>query len=239
MATQHVLVVEDEPEIAELIRFHLDRDGLAANVVHSGRHGLEAIKRAPPDLVVLDLMLPDVGGLEICRRLKQQPDTRDIPVVMVTARGEESDVVTGLELGADDYVVKPFSPRVLMARIRAVLRRGQEMAAAPLDNRITRLEGQLVIDPDRHKVVASGQTLDLTVTEFGILLHLAQRPGFVRTRDQIISAVHGRNVVLSSRTIDVHVTALRKKLGGLANCVETVRGVGYRFAEAPVESPAH
>lgn len=239
MATQHVLVVEDEPEIAELIRFHLDRDGLAANVVHSGRHGLEAIKRAPPDLVVLDLMLPDVGGLEICRRLKQQPDTRDIPVVMVTARGEESDVVTGLELGADDYVVKPFSPRVLMARIRAVLRRGQEMAAAPLDNRISRLEGQLVIDPDRHKVVASGQTLDLTVTEFGILLHLAQRPGFVRTRDQIISAVHGRNVVLSSRTIDVHVTALRKKLGGLANCVETVRGVGYRFAEAPVESAAH
>ena len=239
MATQNVLVVEDEPEIAELIRFHLDRDGLAASVVHSGRHALESIKRSPPDLVVLDLMLPDVGGLEICRRLKQQPDTRDIPVVMVTARGEESDVVTGLELGADDYVVKPFSPRVLMARIRAVLRRGQEMAAAPLDNRITRLEGQLVIDPDRHKVVASGQTLDLTVTEFGILLHLAQRPGFVRTRDQIISAVHGRNVVLSSRTIDVHVTALRKKLGGLANCVETVRGVGYRFAEAPVETAAN
>ncbi|MFO0783848.1 MAG: response regulator [Phycisphaerales bacterium] len=239
MATQNVLVVEDEPEIAELIRFHLDRDGLPANVVHSGRHALESIKRSPPDLVVLDLMLPDVGGLEICRRLKQQPDTRDIPVVMVTARGEESDVVTGLELGADDYVVKPFSPRVLMARIRAVLRRGQEMAAAPLDNRITRLEGQLVIDPDRHKVVAGGQALDLTVTEFGILLHLAQRPGFVRTRDQIISAVHGRNVVLSSRTIDVHVTALRKKLGGLANCVETVRGVGYRFAEAPVETAAN
>jgi len=238
VAKSNVLIVEDEPEIAELIRFHLERDGMDPRVVHSGRHALEQLKRDPPDLVVLDLMLPDVGGLEICRRLKQSPELRDIPVVMVTARGEETDVVTGLELGADDYVVKPFSPRVLLARIRAVLRRGIEMASSPIDNRMMRLDGQLVIDPDRHVVTSIGQTLDLTLTEFGILQHLAQRPGFVRTRDQIISAVHGRNVVLSSRTIDVHVTALRKKLGTLANCVETVRGVGYRFAEAAVETAA-
>lgn len=238
MAKSHVLIVEDEPEIAELIRFHLERDGMDARAVYSGRHAIELLKRDPPDLLVLDLMLPDVGGLEICRRMKQAPETRDIPVVMVTARGEETDVVAGLELGADDYVIKPFSPRVLMARIRAVLRRGIEMAASPIDNRMQRLDGQLVIDPDRHTVMSLGHELDLTVTEFGILQHLAQRPGFVRTRDQIIAAVHGRNVVLSSRTIDVHVTALRKKLGSLAACVETVRGVGYRFAEAAVETTA-
>ncbi len=238
MAKSHVLIVEDEPEIAELIRFHLERDGMDARAVHSGRHALEMVKRDPPDLLVLDLMLPDVGGLEICRRLKQAPETRDIPVVMVTARGEESDVVAGLELGADDYVVKPFSPRVLLARIHAVLRRGLDVASQPVNNTVVRLDGRLEIDPDRHTVRCCDETLDLTVTEFGILQHLAHRPGFVRTRDQIISAVHGRNVVLSSRTIDVHVTALRKKLGALAPCIETVRGVGYRFGEVAVESPA-
>lgn len=236
MAKSHVLIVEDEPEIADLIRFHLERDSAEVRVAPRGRMALDLLERDPADLVVLDLMLPDLSGLEICRRMKHSPATRDIPIVMVTARGEESDVIAGLELGADDYVVKPFSPRVLMARIRAVLRRGQEIADTPADSRILRLEGQLVIDPDRHAVRAHGQPVDLTVTEFGILQHLAQRPGFVRTRDQIIAAVHGRNVVLSSRTIDVHVTALRRKLGPLAWCVETVRGVGYRFTEAAVES---
>jgi two-component system phosphate regulon response regulator PhoB len=165
--------------------------------------------------------------------VKQWPESREMPVVMVTAKGEETDIVAGLEIGADDYVVKPFSPRVLMARVRAVLRRRAELQETSLNNRLERLEGKLVIDPDRHVVAANGSPVDLTVTEFGILNHLAQRPGFVRTRDQIIAAVHGRNVVLSSRTIDVHVTALRKKLENLAWCVETVRGVGYRFAEAP------
>jgi two-component system phosphate regulon response regulator PhoB len=154
---------------------------------------------------------------------------------MVTAKGEESDVVTGLEIGADDYVVKPFSPRVLMARVRAVLRRRAELQEIPVDNRLERIDGRLVIDPDRHVITIDTKPTDLTVTEFGILNHLAQRPGFVRTRDQIIAAVHGRNVVLSSRTIDVHVTALRKKLGSLAGCVETVRGIGYRFCETPEE----
>ncbi len=235
MPKPHVLIVEDEPDIADLIRFHCDREGMEAEVIGAGKPAVEAIRKTPPDVVILDLMLPDVGGIEICRRLKQWPETREIPVVMVTAKGEESDVVTGLEIGADDYIVKPFSPRVLMARVRAVLRRRAELQEIPVDNRLERVEGRLVIDPDRHVITIDSKPADLTVTEFGILNHLAQRPGFVRTRDQIIAAVHGRNVVLSSRTIDVHVTALRKKLGPLAGCVETVRGIGYRFCETPEE----
>ena len=233
MAKPSVLIVEDEPDIADLIRFHCEREGMDARAVGTGKVAIELVKREVPDLMILDLMLPDVGGIEVCRRVKQWPESREMPVVMVTAKGEETDIVAGLEIGADDYVVKPFSPRVLMARVRAVLRRRAELQETTLDNRLERLEGKLVIDPDRHVVSANGSPVDLTVTEFGILNHLAQRPGFVRTRDQIIAAVHGRNVVLSSRTIDVHVTALRKKLEGLAWCVETVRGVGYRFAEAP------
>lgn len=235
MSKPHVLIVEDEPDIADLIRFHCEREGMDAEVIGTGKPAVEAIRKSPPDAVILDLMLPDVGGIEICRRLKQWPETRDIPVVMVTAKGEESDVVTGLEIGADDYIVKPFSPRVLMARVRAVLRRRAELQEIPVDNRLERIDGRLVIDPDRHVITIDAKPTDLTVTEFGILNHLAQRPGFVRTRDQIIAAVHGRNVVLSSRTIDVHVTALRKKLGPLAGCVETVRGIGYRFCETPEE----
>jgi two-component system phosphate regulon response regulator PhoB len=233
MAKPSVLIVEDEPDIADLIRFHCEREGMDARTVGTGKVAIELVKREVPDLMILDLMLPDVGGIEVCRRVKQWPESREMPVVMVTAKGEETDIVAGLEIGADDYVVKPFSPRVLMARVRAVLRRRAELQETTLDNRLERLEGKLVIDPDRHVVAANGSPVDLTVTEFGILNHLAQRPGFVRTRDQIIAAVHGRNVVLSSRTIDVHVTALRKKLENLAWCVETVRGVGYRFAEAP------
>jgi two-component system phosphate regulon response regulator PhoB len=233
MAKPSVLIVEDEPDIADLIRFHCEREGMDARTVGTGKVAIELVKREVPDLMILDLMLPDAGGIEVCRRVKQWPESREMPVVMVTAKGEETDIVAGLEIGADDYVVKPFSPRVLMARVRAVLRRRAELQETSLDNRLERLEGKLVIDPDRHVVAANGSPVDLTVTEFGILNHLAQRPGFVRTRDQIIAAVHGRNVVLSSRTIDVHVTALRKKLENLAWCVETVRGVGYRFAEAP------
>lgn len=233
MAKPSVLIVEDEPDIADLICFHCEREGMEARAVGSGRLALERLRQEQPDVMILDIMLPDIGGLEVCRRLKQWPETREVPVVMVTAKGEESDVVTGLEIGADDYVVKPFSPRVLMARVRAVLRRRAELQETPPENRLERLDGRLVIDGDRHVVTVDGASVELTVTEFGILSQLAQRPGFVRTRDQIIAAVHGRNVVLSTRTIDVHVTALRRKLGELSWCVETVRGVGYRFAEAP------
>ena len=232
-AKAEVLIVEDEPEIAELIEFHAERAGMRARTIHSGKLALELIRREKPDVIVLDLMLPDLDGLEVCRRLKQSDDTRGIPIVMVTAKGEEADIVAGIELGADDYVTKPFSPRVLMARLRNVLRRnGAVDEASPKNDRMILLGGKIVIDLDRHETVVESRKVELTLTEFGILHYLAGRPGFVRTRDQIIGAVHGKSTVLSSRTVDVHITALRRKLGGMADCVETVRGVGYRFADA-------
>ncbi|MFM1883459.1 MAG: Alkaline phosphatase synthesis transcriptional regulatory protein PhoP [Planctomycetota bacterium] len=222
------LIVEDENEIADLVKFHLERDGMQVSVARNGRKAIEMVQGAGYDLIVLDLMLPDLDGLEICRRLKGQDRTKEIPVVMLTARGEESDIVAGLEMGADDYVTKPFSPRVLMARLRNALRK---TGATEPTERVSLVNGRLLIDRERHVVTVDGQTIELTVTEFGILHFLALRPGFVRTRDQIISAVHGRNTVLSSRTVDVHVTAVRRKLGALGECVQTVRGVGYRFRD--------
>ncbi|HMN96251.1 MAG TPA: response regulator transcription factor [Phycisphaerales bacterium] len=233
MAETDVLIVEDEPEIAELIAFHVRREGFAARHVASGRAALDRIRDDIPDLVILDLMLPDLDGLEVCRRLKQRAETRHVPIVMVTAKGEESDIVAGIELGAEDYVTKPFSPKVLMARIKNVLRRRDEPGGggADAEGKLQLSGGALVIDPARHVVRVNGEHIELTLTEFGLLLFLAQRPGFVRTRDQIISAVHGKSTVLSSRTVDVHITALRRKLGELAGMIETVRGVGYRLAE--------
>lgn len=240
MSKLSVMIVEDENEIGELIRFHVEREGYDAKLVNSGRVALEAIKRDPPDLITLDLMLPDVDGLEVCRRLKWQDETRDIPILIVTAKGEEADVVTGIELGAEDYVTKPFSPRVLMARVKNILRRraGEADPAAGSNGkgRMVLAEGDLVIDVDRHQVFVKGREVELTLTEFGLLHFLAQRPGFVRTRDQIISSIHGKSTVLSSRTVDVHVTALRRKLGELGDMVETVRGVGYRLTEQGEEA---
>lgn len=239
MSRPTVLIVEDEREIADLMQFHLQRAGFETAVEHRGKAAIDAIRKTPPDVVLLDLMLPDVDGLEICRRIRASDEHRKIGVIMVTAKGDESDVVSGIELGADDYVSKPFSPRVLVARVKAVLRRSNDGKSSPSATRRTELAGgRLVVDPERHVTHVDGKPVDLTLTEFGMLHFLVQRPGFVRTRDQIIAAVHGRNVVLSSRTVDVHMTALRRKLGDLGTFIETVRGVGYRFAEgetAPVE----
>jgi DNA-binding response OmpR family regulator len=229
MKRADVLIVEDELEIAELIQFHVEREGFAARVIPSGRLALDLIRRQKPDLIVLDLMLPDLGGLDVCRKLKQSDDTRAIPIMIVSAKGEESDIVSGIELGADDYVTKPFSPKVLMARLKNILRRREEEAPPSADPRISLADGRLLIDPERHVVTVDGAAIDLTLTEFGILRYLAARPGFVRTRDQIIASVHGKHTVLSSRTVDVHMTALRRKLGELGAMLETVRGVGYRF----------
>lgn len=237
MSRPSVLIVEDEHEIAELIQFNLQRAGFDATTVNRGKAAIEAIRKTPPDIVLLDLMLPDLDGLEICKRIRASDGERRIGIVMVTAKGDEADVVAGIELGADDYISKPFSPRVLVARVKAVLRRAGE-AKQPTNRRLEVAGGRITIDPERHIVVANGRPVDLTLTEFGMLHFLLQRPGFVRTRDQIISAVHGRNVVLSSRTVDVHMTALRRKLGEAGDLIETVRGVGYRFAEgetAPAE----
>ena len=230
---QKILIVEDEPEIAELIRMHMDRHGFQTTVVHSGKAGIDEIARNMPDCVLLDLMLPDLDGLEVCRRLRRHEETEKLPVIMVTAKGEESDVVTGIELGADDYITKPFSPRVLVARVKSVLRRTGSGETEAKPGGLITLADELVIDTERHRVSVRGETLNLTVTEFGILKYLAGRPGFVRTRDQIISAVHGGNTILSSRTVDVHVTALRRKLGETGRMIETVRGVGYRLSESP------
>ncbi len=235
VATASILIVEDEAEIAELIRHHVEREGFTARAVHSGKVAMETIERDPPDLVVLDLMLPDLDGLEVCRRLRYQSQTRGLPILIVSAKGEESDIVAGIELGADDYVTKPFSPRVLIARIRNLLRRRQKADDNEGDRarRLVLAEGELIIDLDRHEVLVAGTPVELTPTEFGILRVLAGRPGFVRTRDQIIAAVRGSNAVLSPRAVDVHMTALRRKLGAVGALVETVRGIGYRLRERP------
>ncbi len=233
-----ILIVEDELEIAELMRFHVEREGLAGRIVQSGRLALQAVESEQPDLILLDLMLPDLDGLEVCRRLKYKSETRTIPILIVSAKGDEADVVAGIELGADDYVTKPFSPKVLMARIKNILRRhsGDMTASAAAASTHARSlgDGSLTIDVDRHEVRVNQRKVDLTVTEFGILQYLAGKPGFVRTRDQIIAAVHGDSAVLSSRTVDVHVTALRRKLGDLGGMIQTVRGVGYRLVEPAV-----
>jgi two-component system phosphate regulon response regulator PhoB len=232
MTDASILIVEDEAEIAELIRYHVEREGARARVAGSGRLALEAVERRRPDLVVLDLMLPDLDGLEVCRRLRWRQETRNLPILIVSAKGEEADIVTGLELGADDYVTKPFSPGVLMARIRNLLRRRLADEDRPESRgRLVPAGEALVIDLDRHEVRVHGHRVSLTPTEFGVLRCLASRPGFVRTRDQIIASVHGEARVLSARAVDVHMTALRRKLGEAGSLIETVRGIGYRLRE--------
>lgn len=226
MARARVLIVEDETDIANLMHFHLSREGYAPQIAQSGRLALEAVDQQKPDLVILDIMLPDLDGLEVCRKLKRDSATQQIPILMVSARGEESDIVVGLELGAEDYVTKPFSPRVLMARVKAVLRRRDSEGA----KEILLAGGGLKIDPARHMVEIDGKAIELTLTQYRLLHFLAARPGFVRTRDQIVSAVRGEGTVLSSRAIDVHVAALRQKLGDRGEIIETVRGVGYRVS---------
>ncbi len=228
-----ILIVEDEPDIGELIRFHVDQEGHPAQVVQSGLSAWEKINQDPPRLVILDLMLPDLDGLEICRRMKRHDHTRDIPVMIVSAKGEEADIVVGLELGADDYVTKPFSPKVLMARMRNLLRRtsGAVTPIAPDHNKISIADGSFVIDLDRHHITVGGKPVEFTRSEFDILHCLVSKPGFVRTRDQIIASVHGESAVLTSRTVDVHITAIRRKLGEFGGLIRTVRGVGYRVEE--------
>lgn len=228
MASESILVVDDEEEIQELVRYNLAKDGYQVACAGSGEAALARVRAGRPDLVVLDLMLPGLDGLEICRRLKAEPGTRSIPIVMLTAKGEESDIVAGLELGADDYVTKPFSPRVLLARIRAVLRRKRAEEAG--DEATIRVH-ELEIDPGRHQVSVGGRPVRLTLTEFRVLHALSRRPGWVMTRFQIAAAVHGEDCLSADRAVDVQIVALRKKLGRAGRHIETVRGVGYRFKE--------
>ncbi|HOW98569.1 MAG TPA: response regulator transcription factor [Kiritimatiellia bacterium] len=228
MAREHVLVVEDEEDIQELIRYNLAKDGFHVTVVPSSEDAFKRIKAAPPAVILLDLMLPGMNGLEFCKLIKGAPSTRGIPVIMVTARGEEADVVAGLELGADDYLTKPFSPRVLLARLRAVLRRrnaAEDDRDAPVHLR------DLTIHPGRHEVKLKNKTIELSFTEFRLLQVLARRPGWVLTRQQIVDAVRGPDYPVTERSVDVQVVGLRKKLGAAGDYIETVRGVGYRFRE--------
>jgi len=233
MATKRVtiLVVEDEEDILEVIRYNLSREGYRVSGVRDGEEGLERIRRDNPDLVLLDLMLPGIDGLSICQRLKEDPVTRAIPVVMVTAKGEESDVVLGLGMGADDYVVKPFSPRELVARVKAVLRRGPLAPDRVAGERITR--GALSVDVGRHEARIDGKPITLTATEMRMLHFLAAHPGRVFTRDHLLSRVIGEHAVVIDRNIDVHIGSIRRKLGEHRDLIETIRGVGYRFQESP------
>lgn len=226
MIGRHILLVEDEEDIRELVEYNLLKEGYKVTSVASGEEALESSRRKVPDLVLLDLMLPGIDGLEVCRALKKDPTTEHVPVVMLTAKGEESDIVAGLELGADDYIPKPFSRKVLIARIRAVLRRGSRRAA--VSDVIIRVH-DVVIDPGRHVVRVGDESVDLTSTEFRVLQLLASQPGWVFTRYQIVNAVRGEDYPVTDRAVDVHIVGLRKKLGPAAKYVETVRGVGYRF----------
>ncbi len=226
------IVVEDEEDILEVIRFNLEREGYRVVPVKDGEEAVRRVRRDAPDIVLLDLMLPGLDGLEVCRRLKADEVTRDVPIVMVTAKGEESDVVLGLGLGADDYIVKPFSPRELVARINAVLRRGPVREGKSGKERIVR-DG-LVVDIARHEVKIDDEPVTLTATEMRLLHFLACHPGRVFTRDHLLSRVIGEHAIVVDRNIDVHVGAIRRKLGRCRDHIETVRGVGYRFRDLGV-----
>ena len=225
---ERILVVDDEEDILELVRFNLAREGYHVLCALSGEEALEKARKEQPDLLVLDLMLPGMDGLEVARALKQDAGTKEIPIIMLTAKGEEIDVVTGLELGADDYMTKPFSPRILLARVRAVLRR--KAKEAPDDDSVLRIH-DLTIHPGRREVTVGGEPVPLTYTEFAVLNFLARRPGWVFTRYQIVDAVRGDDYPVTDRSVDVQIVGLRKKLGAGKKYIETVRGVGYRFKE--------
>jgi two-component system phosphate regulon response regulator PhoB len=228
MATERILVVDDEEDLLELIHYNLSNEGYQVRCVATGEMAIREARALMPDLILLDLLLPAVDGLAVCKALKSDPQTRHIPIMMVTAKTEEADVVSGLELGADDYITKPFSPRVLLARIRAVLRR--RLKGAPDDGSAICVH-ELVIHPGRHEVLLRGEPVELTFTEFRLLHFLARKPGWAFSRNQIVDAVKGEDYPVTERSVDVQVAGLRKKLGDLGSYIETVRGVGYRFRE--------
>ncbi len=226
MAKERILIVDDEEDILELVRYNLQKEGYHTTTAKSAEDAQQLIKTEPPDLIVLDLMLPGMDGLDLCRHLKKSPVTEHIAIVMLSAKGSEADVVTGLELGADDYIAKPFSPRVLVARLKNVLRRKRE---APSTDNEPVIREELYINPGRREVTIKGKPLELTNTEFKLLHLLARQPGWVFTRYQIVDLVHGEDYPVTDRSVDVQVVGLRKKLGRYGKFVETVRGVGYRF----------
>lgn len=229
MSNERILVVDDEEPIRELLRYNLEKDGFRVACCGSGEEAIKLVRNDPPELILLDLMLPGTGGLDVCRTLKGNPATADIPIIMITAKTEDTDVVLGLELGAEDYVTKPFSTKVLLARVRTALRRKNRKAVVPEGDRIA-LHG-IVIDPERHEAFSDSRELSLSVTEFEILSHLLKNPGRVLSRTQIISAVKGDSYPVTERSIDVQILSIRKKLLEKADVIETVRGIGYRMRD--------
>ncbi|OIP42643.1 MAG: DNA-binding response regulator [Desulfobacteraceae bacterium CG2_30_51_40] len=228
MPRETILVVDDEEDILELVDHTLSRGGLKVIRAKEGEEALDFVRKEKPSAVLLDLMLPGMDGLTVARLIKGDQMTRNIPIIMLTARGEEPDIVIGLEIGADDYVTKPFSPRVLLARVKAVLRRRSSEEPETLKPISVH---NIVIDPGRHQVTVDDKIMQLTFTEFAILQFLAKRPGWVFTRSQIVDAVKGDDYFVTDRAVDVQIVGLRKKLGEAGSLIETVRGVGYRLRE--------
>jgi two-component system, OmpR family, alkaline phosphatase synthesis response regulator PhoP len=222
-----VLIIDDEEDLIELVRYNLEKEGFSVLGAGDGESGFSLAVKEKPDAIVIDLMLPGIDGLDVCRMLRAESATSRIPIIMLTAKASESDRVVGLELGADDYMTKPFSPRELTARIRALLRRSSEYRQQPAIIR----RGNLSIDPASHEVRCSNKTIDLTATEYRLLQFLAAHPGFVHSRSSIIDGALGRDISVLERTIDVHIMSLRKKLGKCGGWIETIRGFGYKFRE--------
>jgi len=230
MPKNRITIVEDEADIREILEYSLSREGFEVRSATDGASGLELIREDPPELVLLDLMLPDTDGLEICRQLKGDEATQDIAIIMVTAKGEESDIVLGLGLGADDYIPKPFSNKELIARVRSVMRRANR--SVPVRETGQSVEvGPLRIDPERHKAWVHDEEVELTATEFRILLLLARNPGRIFSRSQILADARGELAAAFDRSVDAHIRTIRKKLGKERDLIETVRSIGYRFAE--------
>ena len=221
-----ILVVDDEPDLLELVEFTLTQAGYQVETAQTGSDALEMLRVRPPDLLLLDLMLPDLSGIEICKLVRGDAATVDLPVIMLTAKGEEVDRIVGFELGADDYVTKPFSPRELALRVRAVL--GRRLQPAPREPVLTR--DTLRVDPEAHRCWVDEREIPLTAKEFSLLVTLMRRPNRVFTRERLLDEVWGAQISVTSRTIDTHLKRLREKLGGAGDLIETVRGVGYRFS---------
>jgi len=226
---KRVLIIEDEKDLAELLAFNLEKEGYDATCVHDGKLGLERAAADLPDLILLDLMLPGILGTEVCKALRKDQRTAQIPIIMITAKGDEIDRVVGFEVGADDYIVKPFSMREVALRVKAVMRRFEPGAQAPLSELFS--IGDIVIDTQRHTVMSAGLEIELTSTEFKLLLYLAEKKGCVQSREQLLQKVWGYNNTADTRTVDTHVTRLRGKLGAPGDIIKTVRGFGYKIEE--------
>ena len=226
---KNVLIIEDEKDLAELLAFNIEKEGYAATCIHDGKLGLERAAADPPDLILLDLMLPGLLGTEVCKALRKDPRTSQIPVIMITAKGDEIDRVVGFEVGADDYIVKPFSMREVALRVKAVMRRFEHEAQTATADLLS--IGEIVIDKQRHTVTSAGLEIELTSTEFKLLLFLAGKKGRVQSRESLLQNVWGYNNAGDTRTVDTHVTRLRGKLGAPGDIIKTVRGFGYKIEE--------